>query len=222
MEIGSIYEINPETITDADSYDASAFSLKEIDKYEKKHKLYTASGREAIALALKSIEKNRPAIEKKCLLPGYMCDSVFFPFKRAGWEIHFYHITKDLKADKENLCDRIKALKPGLIFIHAYYGIDTCSFLRPLLKGWQAQGICIMEDMTQSYYLNNIQWEADYIVGSLRKWYPIPDGGFVASNEPLSDETLYENRIFTEKNWSFLRKNGVICMIRVIPKKRML
>ena len=26
------------------------------------------------------------------------------------------------------------------------------------------------------------------MVGSLRKWYPLPDGGFVASKEPLAGE----------------------------------
>ena len=35
MEIGSIYEIDPNTFSDAAAYDASVFTLKEIKKYNK-------------------------------------------------------------------------------------------------------------------------------------------------------------------------------------------
>ena len=215
MEIGSIYEINPETAANADAYLASDFALEEIRKFNKTYCTYTSSGREAIALALKAIEKNRPDIKKVCLLPAYMCDCVFWPFERAGWRICFYHIEKNLEAQKDDLFAQIKLHEPGLLFIHSYYGVDTWSFLRPMLKTWQAQGICIMEDVTQSYYLNNSVWEADYIVGSLRKWYSIPDGGFVASNAPLPKEALSENRIFTDaklklltEKWSYLHDAG--------------
>ena len=37
MEIGSIYEIDPNTFSDAAAYDASVFTLKEIKKYNKIH-----------------------------------------------------------------------------------------------------------------------------------------------------------------------------------------
>lgn len=36
--------------------------------------------------------------------------------------------------------------------------------MRSLLKEWRAQGICIMEDVTQSYYLQSAGREADYVV----------------------------------------------------------
>lgn len=103
MEIGSIYEIDPNTFSDAAAYDASVFTLKEIKKYNKIHTAFTGSGREAIALALKAITKNRPNIRKTALLPAYMCDSVFWPFERSGWELYFYHVDKNLEAEKENL-----------------------------------------------------------------------------------------------------------------------
>ncbi len=134
MEIGSIYEIDPETFSDAAAYNASAFSLGEIKKYNKSHTVFTGSGREAIALSLKAIAKNRPKLKKCALLPAYMCDSVFWPFERAGWDLHFYPIDKNLEAEKETLSAQIKTLKPGLLFIHPYYGLDTCKPLRSMLK----------------------------------------------------------------------------------------
>lgn len=72
-----------------------------------------------------------------------------------------------------------------------------------------------MEDVTQSYYLEDIGVEADYIVGSLRKWYPIPDGGFVAAEEMIFREGMTSEKEFTEKRielltekWNYLYGEG--------------
>lgn len=189
MEIGSIYEIDP-GVWQRGSETAEPgrhLRLAEVEKYGKKHISYTASGREAIALALKSLEENRRDVAKRCLLPAYMCDTVFFPFERAGWEIYFYHIDRKMRADTAEIDRLIEQVRPGLIFIHPYYGADTWKSARSLLHEWKAQGICIMEDVTQTYYLKDAGLEADYCVGSLRKWYAVPDGGFVASDEALSE-----------------------------------
>lgn len=209
MEIGSIYEINPELLADAEKEAAlcrQEFTLKEVEKYQKKYTAYTASGREAIALVLKSFEELYPQAGKSCLLPAYMCDTVFFPFTSAGWELSFYEIGKNMEADREKLSRQIEEIRPSLLLIHAYYGVDTWKPMRSLLRTWKKQGVRIIEDVTQSYYLRGAGKEADYVVGSLRKWYPIPDGGFVASGEKLSKlaEVLTVNKEYTEKRTGFL------------------
>lgn len=196
MEIGSIYEIDPVSLKGYHADNEQKVSLGElggIKKYNKKYHAYTASGREAIALALKTLAKCRPDLSKRCLMPAYMCDTVFFPFEHEGWEIYFYHVNKELKVNKEELRTQIEKVKPELLFIHPYYGVDTWKELRPWLMELKNQGICIMEDVTQSYYLESAGVEADYVIGSLRKWYPVPDGGFVASDEKLLDEVIKED-----------------------------
>lgn len=210
MEIGSIYEINPETVP-AGEGPGTLFSLKETGKYGKSNIAFTASGRSAIALALKSYARNRGQRNeiKSCLLPAYMCDTVFFPFQWEGWEIGFYHINKNLEADVGELSRLMEERRPNLLFIHPYYGVDTWKPMRSLLKDWKAQGICIMEDVTQSYYLEDAGEEADYVVGSLRKWYPIPDGGFVASNEPLALDVLANEEEFAKKRLDCLMEKWV-------------
>ena len=85
MEIGSFFEINPATVKKGG--EASTLHLSQVDKYGKEHCCYTASGREAIELALISLERERPDIRKRCLLPAYMCDCVFLPFLHRGWEL---------------------------------------------------------------------------------------------------------------------------------------
>jgi pseudaminic acid biosynthesis-associated protein PseG len=211
MEIGSIYEINPAWAEAGETENEQRLSLAGTAKYGKKFCRYTASGREAIALALRSLEQHRPALPKRCLLPAYMCDTVFFPFEHAGWELHFYHISRELRAGEEELRRKIEQVRPGLLFVHPYYGVDTWKPMRPLLLKWREQGICIMEDVTQSYYLEEAGKEADYVVCSLRKWYPVPDGGFAASDESFPDVELENPESYAEarleiliKKWEYL------------------
>ena len=212
MEIGSIFEINPNWIREADKQNLS-LCLKEVEKYDKKNTFFTASGREAISLALKSIEKNNPSIQKTALLPAYMCDTVFFPFNQNGWKICFYHIGMDMCADGGELCRLIEEVKPSLFLIHAYYGVDTWKELRKVLHEYQKSGLILMEDMTQSYYLKDVDKEIDYMVGSLRKWYSIPDGGFVTTNEVLCTEVVEKDSYFVNQRvkmltskWDYLWK----------------
>ena len=55
MEIGSIYEINPAWAESKKVEAGDSFGLPETAKYGKRYCCYTASGREAIALALRSL-----------------------------------------------------------------------------------------------------------------------------------------------------------------------
>lgn len=199
MEIGSFFELNPKLIDTVNKSADKDLGLKEVKKYKKQNYVYTASGREAISLVLKSIEAENSSVRKKCLLPAYMCDTVFFPFVQNGWELFFYHIDISLRADKHEIIDLIEKVSPTVFFIHAYFGADTWKELRPLLNEYRKKGIIIVEDVTQSYYCPGIGMESDYIVGSLRKWYSVPDGGFAASDMPLHREFIENNSYFAEQ-----------------------
>lgn len=204
MEIGSIFEINPNWIENAKKIQGGILRLKEVKKYGKKNTLYTTSGRQAISAALKSIEKNRPDIQKKCLMPAYMCDTVFFPFEQNGWELIFYHIDREMKADEAEIRKLIENERPGVFFVHAYYGVDTWKELRRMLHEYQCSGLILMEDMTQAYYLHEEDIRADYIVGSLRKWYSVPDGGFVTTDEEIYTKLLPEDSYFVAERIKML------------------
>lgn len=188
MEIGSIFEINPAAIKR--NAETAPLHLAQVDKYEKAHCCYTASGREAIELALVSLEREKPDIPKRCLMPAYMCDSVFLPFRHRGWELVFYTVDRGLLSYGEELFRLALECDPGMIFIHPYYGTDTCRELRVQLRAIRRNGVFVMEDVTQSYYLEGIGKDADFVVGSLRKWYAVPDGGFVAADVPLAEDAL--------------------------------
>lgn len=228
MEIGSFFEINPATVKKGG--EASTLHLSQVDKYGKEHCCYTASGREAIELALISLERERPDIRKRCLLPAYMCDCVFLPFLHRGWELVFYSVDRELEAAGEEIFRLALEHDPGLIFIHPYYGADTCAGLRRQLAGLRRSGVLVMEDVTQSYYLEETGKDADFVVGSLRKWYAVPDGGFVASDIPLAEDVLETGEEYARERlvplvqkWEYLkekeRRTGGALTAGWLPRK---
>lgn len=46
-------------------------------------------------------------------------------------------MNKNLEAEEEELRRLIGLERPGLLFIHAYYGVDTWKPMRSLLKEWK-------------------------------------------------------------------------------------
>lgn len=164
MEIGSIFEVNPDEAKKAGTI--GTLHLAQVEKYGKKNQCYTASGREAIELALISLERERPDISKCRLMPAYMCDSVFLPFLHRGWELAFYSVDRALETAGEEIFRLSLECDPGLIFIHPYYGADTCKVVRKQMQALRKSGIMVMEDVTQSYYLEEagrtriLWWEA--------------------------------------------------------------
>lgn len=197
MEIGSIFEINPARAEEG--AETAALHLAQVEKYGKAHCCFTASGREAIELALRSLEEARPELSKRCLMPAYMCDSVFLPFVHRGWELVFYTVDRGLISYGEEVFRLAMEHDPGLILIHPYFGTDTCRELRVHLEALRKSGVMVMEDVTQSYYLEEAGNEADFIVGSLRKWYAVPDGGFVVSDLPLVRDCLKEGEDYARE-----------------------
>ena len=211
MEIGSIFEIDPATVKRGSQ--TAALHLPQVDKYGKNQCCFTASGREAIELALISLERERPDTRKCCLLPAYMCDSVFLPFLHRGWELVFYSVDRELESAGEEIFRLALAHDPGLIFIHPYYGTDTCAGLRRQMSALRRSGVLVMEDVTQSYYLEEAGKDVDFVVGSLRKWYAVPDGGFVASDFPLAEDVLETGEEYARERlvplvqkWEYLRE----------------
>ncbi len=200
-------------VTVREGAETGGLRLAQVDKYGKKNQCFTASGREAVELALISLERERPETPKRCLMPAYMCDSVFIPFVHRGWELVFYHVDTNLETAGEEIFRLALENDPGLLFIHSYFGTDTCKGLRGQLASLRKSGVAVMEDVTQSYYLEEAGKDADFVVGSLRKWYAVPDGGFVVSGLPLAEDVLEPGDDYARqrliplvRKWEYLRE----------------
>lgn len=171
-----------------------------------KYKAYLSSGRDAIKLAIKEING-----AKRALLPGFTCETVIKPFIAAGFEVSFYDINKDLTVNVNEFVNKINENKPSIILVHSYFGFDTLKNIRHILKKIGESEIVLIEDITQDMYSNFPKEEANYLVGSLRKWMAIPDGGFLFSKdiEIKGDKNLNTNNKLVEYNLKAFKKKSL-------------
>lgn len=122
------------------------------------------------------------------LLPAFTCHSVLESFINRGYEIYSYPLNKDLTVNVESFASIVAAISPAVILVHGYFGFDTLTTLRPIIDKLRDAGVTIIEDMTQTMFSDIERIIADYKVGSVRKWLPIPDGAFIADKSVFISE----------------------------------
>lgn len=148
-------------------------SSKEIQ--DSQRILWFDSGRSAIRCLLDWLGDKIKCV----MLPQYICESVLIPFIEKGYHIIFYPIDRKMKLLREEFEQLLKVEHPQLVLVQGYFGFDTLQEARVFLKELSKQGIIVVEDITHSLLTDCWQECADYIVGSLRKWCSIPDGGLL-------------------------------------------
>jgi hypothetical protein len=142
----------------------------------RKDHVFLRDGRQAIKVILLNIPS---AAEKTCYLPAYACDSITQPFKELGLKLTFYshvHPLKPIIDDKMEGC---------VLFIVDHFGVEHISTER-IKKFLEMNNIVIM-DITHSIFSRTrftVQHESYYLISSLRKVFPIPDGGIVHHDNP--------------------------------------
>ena len=152
--------------------------------------------REAMfAIALKYKES-----KKSVLIPAYTCQTVIDPFIELGWTVHFYNIEKTLRIDLEDLNDKYESILPSMIVVHPFHGMELNEDEIDTLSKIKNKGCIIVEDITQCIYAESRLDVFDYIVGSYRKWFKSPDGGFLESHLTEGIE------VPTNENLSFVSK----------------
>lgn len=147
----------------------------------------TSSGRGALSLLLEQV---KPRV-KRVLLPSYICDSVILPFEQAGYELTYYDVDKYLKPID---IDLIKNSNLGIFLHMGYFGFSTNEILSDLISSLKSESVITIEDVTHTLFSQqNKSIESDFIIGSIRKWFGVPSGGFLASNRIMSFELIDAN-----------------------------
>ena len=167
MVIGGFFEF-PEF--DCKQYQGSALYYL-INIAETENHSFFRDGRQAIKSVLLNIEKLEYKI---CYLPAYLCYSILQPFRESNLKIKFYDHQHPLKpVIDENI-------KNSLLYIVDYFGTEfvsneeICEFLN--------KNNIVIVDITHSIFDKNrfkINHENLYLISSLRKAFPIPDGGIL-------------------------------------------
>lgn len=164
-EIGSNFWISKEQFETIDN--------NKCDNINRWNASYLSTCRSAIGEVLKRLKDSKT---KKALLPAFTCHSVLLPFIENGYEVFPYSIKEDLTVDWEKFMTSVEEIHPDVVLLHSYFGFNTISGGENVIKQLRKQGVSIIEDLTQRLYSTFEGIGADYQVGSLRKWMPIPDG----------------------------------------------
>ena len=178
MEIGSYFWLTHDEINRVEK-----MSLIEPKIFEGAS--YVSTCRSAIGIVLdKLLHNNR----KVALVPAFTCESVLVSFKERGYKIYPYPIRKNFTIQWKAFEERIDEAKPSVVLIHSYFGFDTITELRPHVLELRKKDIVVIEDETQSMFSCNPLINANYYVGSIRKWMPLPDGAFVTASNYVNQE----------------------------------
>lgn len=131
---------------------------------------FMMSGRCGSYLCLKEIGLTDR--KKIAYVPIYTCETVLAPFVKAGFQLKFYELDRNL----HSVFDPAVLDEISVISLCGYYGF--CNYDKEFVTECKKRGIVILEDITHSVFSGNgIDPLCDYIGGSFRKWMGVPCGG---------------------------------------------
>ncbi|MCI9251252.1 MAG: hypothetical protein HFI22_05485 [Lachnospiraceae bacterium] len=177
-EIGSNFWMEP-----IDRYDEAVNITPEMFGIRGSDYTWLSTGRSAISMAIAEAEKKNSRIERIALVPSYTCDTVIAPFSQAGYKVETLGVDEQLCIKGEELLDVVKKANAGIILLHHYFGFYTIPGWEDVKKKIKDLGVVVIEDRTQCLYSSFETLDADYVVGSIRKWHGVPDGGFLVCKE---------------------------------------
>ena len=165
MEIGSEYwELNEELKCDNKEFWNIGKDVK-----------FTLSGRTSIYYVLKNILLKHNV--QKVYMPAYSCSSMSQAFEDLGIFVEYYDVyfneglKYNINFDEE--CD--------IFFAMNYFGYSETN-MDEYIKKFKEKGKIVIEDITHSILSKKrFSENSDYLIGSLRKWFPVNSGGIAAS-----------------------------------------
>mgnify|MGYP002855570627 CR=1 FL=1 len=192
MEIGSIFEINPEDLFSSNNRDIE-FPFMEKKEWNMQ---FFNTGRSAIESFL-----NVNAEIQRVWCPSFICSSVIDAIIRAEKEIKYYPIDRELHINIEFL-HQIDFRKGDALYLVQYFGVSEPLDTIKIIEEFRSKGVLIFEDITMSLLSDKDSCFAygDVVIGSIRKWCGIPDGAFIASGKYLpmieKDKTAYDYTLY--------------------------
>lgn len=96
--------------------------------------------------------------------------------------------------------DCVENYAPQLLVVHPYFGMELNDKEVSALEKIRKSNCKVVLDLTQCVFSTKRYPFISFVVGSYRKWFPIPDGAFLECNQdvkaPLSPDDEYS--LFTE------------------------
>jgi len=143
------------------------------------HVLPVTSGRVAIALALRHAGIGAG---DEVLVPSYHCDSMVAPVRLVGARAVFYRVQPDAQADFSDLAKKLGPASRALILTHFFGFPQDLEHARAFCDDHE---LMMIEDCAHAFFSD---WHGmpvgsvgDYGIASSMKFFPVFDGGILAS-----------------------------------------
>ena len=150
---------------------------------------FLMSGRTSIDYILNDIED----LKKIVYMPEYCCSSMVQPFIDNGYKIQYYQV--DLINNKYYIDEQFNC---SIFFGMSYFGYDT-SNMDDYIKKFKKKNVIVLEDITHRIFCKkNHCKESDYLIASLRKWFPIYTGA-IAVNKKCGFRKNIDNYTINEE-----------------------
>lgn len=137
------------------------------------------SGRAAIANALELLGAG-PG--DRVLVPAYHCPSMVQPVLWRGAAPVFYRIAADCRVDQDDLQSKMRQKPVALLLPHLFGFPQHAAAIRSLCD---QHGVALVEDCAHAFFgeFNGHPpgWFGDFAVASATKFFPVADGGYLAS-----------------------------------------
>ena len=209
MLTGGFYSVDAELLCRDPGEEKFLLPFDPCGRYS--HIQLTNNGRTATIYALKQALGRLRG--RKVLLPDYLCVSVLTALDQAGVHYAFYRVTESLAVDLDDLQEKAER-NAGMIYLIHYFGVPQPAAVAEEVRRLAAEkGLLIFEDMTQalySFHPGRLGY-GDFAAGSVRKWFPMTDGGVAAVREgcdvveiPLADP--YDEAAYRELLISVVRE----------------
>ncbi len=181
VEVGGFFEYPDYAVND--EYDSILKHITNGFGNEELRCNFIRDGRQAITSVL--ISRERDIKKRTCYLPAYLCSSMLLPFTERRLQVKFYPHQYPLRP-KIDL-----GVKDSLFFINDAFGVPMLS--QREIQELEDNGNIIILDTSHSILDQSrfIPHGSDFfIIASLRKMFPIPDGAVVFSTDPQFHPTL--------------------------------
>ena len=187
--------------------------------FQQEHK-YLLSGRTAIDYVLQEILQEK--IIKKVYFPSYCCQSMIQAFQDNNIEIEFYDVIYSNKLEYninlETECDIFYAMN--------YFGFEETR-MDYYIEKFASKKTIIIEDITHSLLSEKpYNGKSDYMIASLRKWFPIMTGGIAIKGDgkfQVNNEEFSTNlNVYNSKKEAMSKKYRYIIGEKNISKEEFL
>jgi len=183
--------------------------------------LLFSHARGALNYYLKRLQLERGRERKEILLPDYICDDLVRAVREIGFTVTYYKINDGLKADQGGVKERITDKTLAILSVH-YFGFFSPS--DDIVNLCRDKGISVIEDCAHVMFDNVVctgrSLRGDAAIFSLRKQFPLPDGGLLfVKDRKLEESILDRNKISPAVPVKYILKY-VLSRITISPSRR--